>query len=148
MSRVPALRCSLRSARYADRHCGGANRDSQTRLRRPSATVELVRDLLREPDVEVLAPRNPNERRTMRLACNGPCERPRPLPGALRGDDAEIEQSVVRSRMGERGDVAHDLSYVACENARRVSVEPLVAVDAYPDAESPRAQVPRSGPDV
>src|SRR3954469_17339991 len=115
MSREQVSRYSFCSRRHADRHGRGPDGDSQASCWWPSPSIELVRKLLREPDVELLAACDLDEGRTTRLAPHGAGQRARPLPRAFGGHDSEVEQPIVGSRVGERGDVAHDLADVSDE---------------------------------
>ena len=59
-------------------------------------------------------------------------EDPRPLHGALGGDDADLEHAVVGLGVVEGGEAPADGADVADEDAARLAVEPVVAVDLDP----------------
>jgi len=87
MFRARRSRCSRGCQGNADRHRGRTHLDAEPSRRFPSAAVELVRDLLVEADVELLAPLDVHERRFRDLPRDGSGQCPRPLPGASGGDD-------------------------------------------------------------
>ena len=67
-------------------------------------------------------------------------------PGSL--DDAELELPVIRPGVGEDLDTTEQRAEIADQDARGLPVVPLGAVDLDVGAESLRAQIARSAPDV
>ena len=93
--------------------------DAQLLASRPRAAVELVADLLIEPDAELLSLRDLDEGGHGGLAASEPGERPGPLDRIPGRHHPQLEPPVVRSRLGESLDPAEYLADVRGPRATR-----------------------------
>jgi hypothetical protein len=115
---------------------------------RAGAAVEFVRDLPVEPDPELRPAGDFGEGRILRVAEREPAEDPGPLDRVLRGDHAELEEPVIRARLGEGLDPAEDRADVRGEHARDPALEEALAVDLDGRPHSPRADALQPGVQV
>src|SRR6478752_1973386 len=104
--------------RDADRDRAGADLDAQLLASRARAAVELVADLLIEPDAELLSLRDLDEGGNGGLAASEPGERPGPLDRVPGRHHSQLEPPVVRARLGESLDPAEYLADVRGQHAR------------------------------
>src|SRR4051794_29629515 len=102
--------------------------DAQFPAGRPRAAVELVADLLREPDRDLLSPGDLGERRLPRIPQGEPAERPRPLDRIAGRHHSQLEAAVIRLRLREGLDSAEYLAHVRGQHARHLALEEALAV--------------------
>ena len=112
--------------RDADRHRAGLHLDARAASpscgRRRRARTAILRSK-RMSNLRASAVCTNGDARPLPTAVRASVARP--LPAALGGDDADLEQAVVGPGVGERGDAADHLADVADEHAARLAVEPL-----------------------
>src|SRR4051794_40424522 len=95
---------------------------------RPVSPVELIQNLPRELDLYVARLRGLCEWRIAERARDCAPHHSRPVEHAIGGHDADFELSVVRTRVLERLDAAHELADVAEQDASRLALVPLRSV--------------------
>src|ERR1039457_5260620 len=114
----------------------------------PRAPVQLVEELPVEPDPELPAPGDLDERRLLRFAEGDPSERPGPFDRVLGSDHAELKEPVVRPCPAEGLDTAEDLADIAHQDARKPALEESPAVHRDGRLRPASAEVPGTGVEI
>src|SRR5262249_50301192 len=88
------------------------------------------------------------ERRARRATDSGARKHPRPVGDAVGVDNADLETTVLRTRVLERLDTREQVADVADEDAARLAGVPGCSVDGDRPPERPGAQGVRARPDI
>jgi undecaprenyl-diphosphatase len=134
--------------RDADRDRAGMDLDAQFPTGWARAAVELVADLLVEPDPELLPLRDLDEGGLIRMPEGEPAECPGPLDRVPGRHQPELEVPVIRLRLRERLDSAEYLANVRGQHARDLALEEALAVYIHGRVHPAHTEVPGPGDDV
>src|SRR5215813_15240256 len=124
------------------------NLDPQLPGRRAGTAVKLVGKLPVEPDLELPASCDMDERRPLGLAQHDSAQRPGPLRRVPGGDHSEFQQPVIWVGLMERLDSAEDLAHVPGQDTRDPALEEALAVDLDDCLHPACAEVPGPGVEV